>query len=759
MSTPRPWLETGIAILVCALSLLVLTYAGLGEAWRTYPGLVVRSLASQGQVMQDRVDRFLATGLPVKDFPGLEPLSATLMATNPAIARISIADATGQELFARPPGPSAAFGKSSLHPDDRRFTVTEDGTAYRVALPLSNRFGPAGSLRLDLPLSRVRTALNDVFTRVWLGAALVLLAYAVGVAWAVRRGANRVVTWGYAGAFLGMAGVVVAGLIALYSGAIRDETRAMGASLAGRLEPVFSMGLTLQDFTGVDEAFQQARQQDPDLAYACLVLDGKLVAGSEGLAPGAAWAPAADTFDEASSLPGGRELHVGVRKATVYHAIWRSVKNFLVLFVALGFVAALFLNFRKLLVEHHDEAVFQLGAIRPLYFLAVFVEGLGSSFLPTYLGALAAAAHQPPGIVASLFTTYFLAFVAALLPAGRYAQARGPRGLVLAGTVFSGLGLALMGSGAPFWAMYVARGLAGLGQGLLLVGVEATIGRFARADQRTQAAGLIVYGYNGGMIAGGAIGALLAVYMGPQLVLQAGAAVAAANLLFGVAFMRAAPPGPATGVAAVERLGDTLGQCLRDREFLRTTVLVGIPSKAVLTGVTVFAAPLLLARLGYMPEDIGQILMFYAGGVLLSSANVTRWVDRTGSATRVLVLGVLGSGVGLLILGVAGYAAPWPWLAPAVPVAGLFVLGLAHGCINAPVVTHIGNTPVAGRLGGPVAGSLYRFLERAGHVSGPILVGQLLAFQRQGTAALGWVGAAIIAAGLLFVASGRGSEA
>jgi hypothetical protein len=119
---------------------------------------------------------------------------------------------------------------------------------------------------------------------------------------------------------------------------------------------------------------------------------------------------------------------------------------------------------------------------------------------------------------------------------------------------------------------------------------------------------------------------------------------------------------------------------------------------------------------------------------------------------------VLGSGVGLLILGLAGLAAGAIW-APAVPIAGLLVLGLAHGCINAPVVTHIGHTQVAERLGGPVAGSLYRFLERAGHVSGPIVVGQLLAFQRQGTVAMGWIGAGVIAAGLLFVASGRGGEA
>ncbi|MDB5096452.1 MAG: transporter [Cyanobacteria bacterium RYN_339] len=756
---PRPWLETGIAIVICLLSLVILSYAGLGEAWRTYPGLVVRSIASQGQVLQEHIDRFLATGLPVKDFPGLEAMSRTLIATNPAIARVSLEDAGGHEIFAQPPGAEPKpFGPSALHPDDKHFAVGENGDAYRVSLPLANRFGKVGALRLDLPLGQVRRAVDNVFAWVGAGAALLLLLYAAGVAWAGRRDGGRLVTWGYAAAFLAMAGVVVAALITLYSGAIQDKTRALGTSLAGRLEPAFAIGLTLQDFTGVEETFQAYKHLDPDLDYACLLKDGNYVAGTQGLAGGVAWGPSVDHFDQAVTLQGGRVLHVGVQKATVYRALWRSVKNFLVLFVALSFVAVLFFNFRKLLVERSDERVFALGAIRPLYFLAVFVEGLGSSFLPTYFGAMAADAHMPAGTVASLFTTYFLAFVAALLPAGRYAQARGPRGLVLAGTVLAGVGLAIAGSGLPFVWMYLARAVAGLGQGLLLVGVEAVILRNARADQRTQASTIIVYGYNGGMIAGGAIGALLAVYMGTRMVLVAGAAIAIANLLFGLAFMRAQGAGPASGVAAVERLGATIGQCLKDREFLRTTLLVGIPSKAVLTGVTVFAGPLLLARLGYMPEDIGQILMFYAGGVLLSSRNVARWVDRTGSENGVLIIGILGSGVGLVVLGLAGYAGGWPMLAPIVPVAGLFILGLAHGCINAPVVTHIGRTHVAERLGGPVAGSLYRFLERAGHVSGPIVVGQMLAFQRTGTLAMGWLGAGVIVAGLLFLVSGRGTE-
>lgn len=774
------WRDTAIASLIGLLSLLLLIYAGLGEAYRTYPGFVVKSLASQGQVVQDAVNRFVSSGLPVQDFPGMDTMATTLLATNAKIARVGVDDAHGKPIFAKAAAGQEAharepFTPSALKLDDARFGLEESDHYYRVRLPLRNRFEALGSLRLDLSREHVRDAVGSAFQWVWGAGAFLLLVYtafAHFVSAPAREGGNdragRAVGMAYGATYLVMAAVVVASLVTLYSGAIQAKTQAMGASLAGRLEPAFALGLDLPDFSGVDETFSAYKRLDPDLGYACLTAGGHYLIGTDP-APAGTWAPPVGHFNFDTPLAGGsRVLHVGVRATVVYRALWRSVKNFLVLFVALGFLAALFFNFRTLLAERGEgQTAFELGTVRPLYFLAVFMEGLASSFLPPYFAALATASHLSAHLVASLFTTYFLAFVAALLPAGQFARARGPRPLVLAGALLGAVGMAIAGSGAPFMLMYLARAVSGFGQGLLLVGIEAYILRFARAGQRTQASTIIVYGYNGGMISGGAIGALLAVYMGTRWVLVVGAAIGVLTWLFGLVFLQKEPVDAeklAVGPGAGGNLLASLRRCLADGEFTRTTLLVGIPSKAVLTGVTIFAAPLLLARQGYLPEDVGQILMCYAAGVLLSSRRVARAVDASGATGRFLTVGVLGSAIGLAILSLLGTAGSWSLLAPALPAVGLFTLGLAHGFINAPVVTHIAKTDAARDLGGPVAGSLYRFLERAGHVSGPLVVAQIL-IAAGGPPAMAWLAAAIGVTGLLYmltlrrVAPGASQEA
>jgi hypothetical protein len=78
------------------------------------------------------------------------------------------------------------------------------------------------------------------------------------------------------------------------------------------------------------------------------------------------------------------------------------------------------------------------------------------------------------------------------------------------------------------------------------------------------------------------------------------------------------------------------------------------------------------------------------------------------------------------------------------------VLGVAHGCIHAPIVTHISNTHAADMLGRSTTASLYRFLERIGHMSGPLLVSLMLLLTRGSALAIAWLGVAVVSLSLLF---------
>jgi MFS family permease len=159
-----------------------------------------------------------------------------------------------------------------------------------------------------------------------------------------------------------------------------------------------------------------------------------------------------------------------------------------------------------------------------------------------------------------------------------------------------------------------------------------------------------------------------------------------------------------------------------------------------------------LSRRAYAQEDIGQIIMLYSAGVLISSTYISALVDRLGKTGGVLFIGAVLSGVAMIMIGLVG----WREIADSrvettlMLIGGMVLLGLAHGCINAPVMTHVGNTPAAEILGRSSATSVYRLVERLGHMAGPILVGWLLAARGDSPTVISILGVAMLVFGLIF---------
>ena len=98
----------------------------------------------------------------------------------------------------------------------------------------------------------------------------------------------------------------------------------------------------------------------------------------------------------------------------------------------------------------------------------------------------------------------------------------------------------------------------------------------------------------------------------------------------------------------------------------------------------------------------------------------------------------------------AGAASDGSALVTLVLVAGVATVGIAHGLINAPVVTHVADSQLAARVGASSLTATYRFLERLGHVAGPMIVAQLFLIGGQEAQVLLWLGSAVLAFGILF---------
>ena len=91
------------------------------------------------------------------------------------------------------------------------------------------------------------------------------------------------------------------------------------------------------------------------------------------------------------------------------------------------------------------------------------------------------------------------------------------------------------------------------------------------------------------------------------------------------------------------------------------------------------------------------------------------------------------------------------WAPTAVIMACLIFSGISNGLLSSPVVTHINKTSVAQRQGVKSVTATYTFLERGGHVLGPMLIGYSLSLGGNSNIPLSLFGVVLTAAGIVFI--------
>lgn len=748
--------------LVAALSLALLVFVGWGEAKRTYPTFIFDKLAAQGEIVQSAMDGHLRAGLPLREFPGFRRIAAPIRAADPTIAAIVARGVAGAPVFAvgdaavpRPPAPE----------EGARFALSQQDGWVQVALPLRNRFERVGQLEVTMARADIEARIDAMLPGLIALAGGLVLAFG-GFAF---RAAPRASKGGLAARTVGVYGLVfviaatavAASLVSLYAEGAQAKAEALSDSLAQRIRPLLDYGLTLDDVSGLDRLLADYQRHNSDIAAVGLIRGGVVYAHSDPARVGAPWRAAPGAYEfivKVNEAGEGEKIQVGVAlpAEVVWKAVGRSVKNFAALLLASGFFAAVFLNVARSLGGGATSAGSRvLTLMRPIFFVAIFADFLSAGFLPQLLRDEAASVGLGQSAISLAFTAYFATFVAALLPASVWVERRGPRGAVVTGALLVAAAGALPVLMLDFQALVASRALAGIGQGLLLIGVQSAVLANADASERTRATAIIVIGFNGGMISGAAIGSLLVHDLTAEGVFALSSLSALLLALYAARMVRAGAPDAERAASFVGLLRHG-ARAIGSFGFMRAFLLVGAPAKAVLTGVIVFAAPLFLSNQGWAAEDIGQIIMLYASGVLLSTGAASRHVDRTGASRGVLMLGGVGSAFGLAMIGgggLVGLAAP---VAFAIAAAGVFVVGLAHGCVNAPIVSHIGDTDAAEKLGRPAATAIYRLMERIGHVAGPMLVGFVFTAAGGGGMAFLWIGGLLLVFTFLFGVPGPG---
>jgi MFS family permease len=779
----RRFADALIMLVVSGLSLILLVYVGFGEARRTVEKFHIERAEAQGRLVQEPIESYLRAGLPLRQFAGFNSFADTVLESAADISSLAVFDSVGRSIFSSgdlttpllPAGP----------PTDRMTNTIDlrsSETAFQIVMPVRSKFEQVGVLAINLPKSQIEAPIRGLFEK--------LLSFAVGLSFAFAIfsaifGPKLQKHWRqicFAIVFLTMSGSVVMTLISTYTEEAQSKTKALAHSLASRIQDVVLYNLNLQEMDGLDTLLTEYRTLNPDVSAVGVMLDDYVMAHTNRESVGGHWVPDPGSYEYTVSLtPPGHprpiRVTVGVPTKIVFDQVTRSIKNFLALFVASAFLAGLFLQLagslqqlrdaREAFSGRMDDVMNRIGRdatlniVRPIFFAAVFAEHLAYPFLPQYIRSLVQAAGLTEGYVAAPFIVYYALFALSLIPASQLSRRFGPRTLMCGGLAIVTLAMTTFMLPIDYYQALGARALAGVGQGMIFIGVQAYILAVAAAEKRTQAATVIVVGYQGGMIAGTAIGSLLVVYSNVASVFALGTGIAIAMLAYTVLLVPGGHRAPesTSGIGAmVRRLFTDIREASRSWDFLKAMICIGVPAKGIMTGVVTFALPLLLSGLKYPQEDIGQIIMLYALSVFASGSYIAQRVDKKGNSASVLFGGAVLSGVGLLMIGASG----WGSIASSafvteLIVAGVIVVGIAHGFINAPVITHVGELEVARRIGVQPVAATYRFLERIGHAVGPLMLGQLFVIFGETSNSIIWIGFGTIALAILFAIRVPGS--
>ncbi len=755
-----------ISLLILGVALAFITGIGVGEAYRTYSKLKIEGCYGLGETIKSVVDSFLGAGVPLKQFSGFDTVSKMVLTSDPSIHRMTIVNNLNEVVFSSNPGLGQGVFRPSKRQDGKKRFITDDNDDYfRIRIPLETKFEKAGELRLEIEKRSINDRIAKTFKPLGFILLAVILLYLIQIYIVDRRGLKNQKFWvtvTYSMANLIVIFTILFSLIDIYNEGIQKKTDNLTSSLAHKLSYIKKLDLEIDSFKGIDTLFDQYRHLNNEISYIALKVNGKVIVDTSKEVPG----KASDYIRYARQLD-DHEIFVWVDKKIVYKNLWRSSKNFLILFVAALFMSALFLNLMFTLsgkqkhLSTDEEKERSLAVIKPVFFLGVFIEALYASFLPQYFETITAGIGASANVASFLFTVFFISYGVILFPAASYCQRNGEKGPLLWSVVFIGLSSFLMAVCTNYYTILFIRLIAGFCQGVLFMAVQSYILKATPLHRKTRSMAIVIIQYNGGRIAGTAIGALAVNYFDMSGVFLAGGVIAfflygyVAKYIPRLEVQKQADP--LTVKQPEPSFGTGLKTVLKDIEHLKASFLIGVNAKLVMIGVICFAIPLVMERSGFTKEDIGLVLMLYSAGVLISSMYSSRLADKTGNLRKILFRGNQGSGIGLVLIGLTGLPGIDAWAEPLMAL-GAIVLGLSHGFIAAPITTHISGTRTAKILGAGPSISVFRVFERAGNILGPLIVGQLLVLGGYNTMVISFLGVFIILCGFLFLIRLGGSK-
>ncbi len=358
--------------------------------------------------------------------------------------------------------------------------------------------------------------------------------------------------------------------------------------------------------------------------------------------------------------------------------------------------------------------------IRWPFFLLIFAESLSLAFFPNFVAqfyhpSYGLSQHVVIGIP---ITVFMLVWAIAMPFAGTWCDRVGYRRAFGVGAAATTAGLILTAYSTGLVDLLLWRSLTAVGYGIVYVTTQAYITTYIPPAERTRGQAMFLASFFAGSLSGAAIGGILVDRLGFQMTFLFSAGLSAIAAVFVARFLG----NEAMQASTKKRLSlADFKLLLQHKQFAVITFFSAIPAKVALAGFLYYSVPLYLKGLGYNQSVTGRVMMAYGLAIIMVSPIVAQLADRTKNRSRFLILGGL----------IAAIAISLPLFVEGMTGAALAVvgLGIGHAIGVSPQMTLIidrcGET--VQEVGQATSVGIFRLVERIGTITGPILLGVMIA--------------------------------
>lgn len=789
--------------------LFLFSYLSYWEVKRNYPELRLLRLACYTEPVLRAIEKSMASGIPLGKILGQKNLLTPVLSRDPDIESIRMVDSWDNPLLigvrsdlSEDREEGRKYKLFSGFPKSRRFRAEVSDSTYRIIASLENRSETFGRLVIVTAGKGIQNKIErwygPVFRFLGFLSLFLPLSAIILKSW-LRQRLNRkkMVIAAYAAGFSLVAAVNGYAIFFLYYPIIAGFSPGVVAAVHNEnVDKVFDMetpyALSDRGFStriasphiSADEA--GTPQKNPDSADSM---------GAQPPEP-SRLREAAHTVSPPPEFPAAA-VNGDLRARITDHFIIFGACG-LLCYILLGACTGTISLTHLMMIKSLDPACslrlrIGLDLVKPAYFLAVCIFSLSCSFLPQLASSMAVSSNFTHASASFPFTVYYVFFAASLLPSGQYSNRGSLKKLMGFGFIIDALGLFLISLTENYWVFTLGRSLSGIGQGSLLIGLQAYLLSITPVHKMTQGLAVKVIGRNSGLIVGTTIGAILYSHLDYSFLFR----IASALSLCGAGYLWWCVPSrkfltgqcmPGAGAPPFRerrkrgRIFRDIFFFIRDREFVKTLFLVGLVAKIGVTGVVMFGVPLVLSRENFTTRYIGQALILYYISTMIMTHFAARLVDRIGRTRPILIAGATLSGLGMLIFGFIGGQGPahffthfqlsahlsegmrfyramgGPEIADIsyfIVMACILLAGISNGLLAAPTLTHINKTDAALRYGKNSITAAYLFLERIGHATGPMVINRLFILTDESSLAISIFGIATVIFGGIFLLTAR----